>query len=284
MDVYNLSEFVSELKKAKEFLLKVEAYSSQISISGLKGLQKWPEYTDASSALSKIEPQLAQTIRFARFINPELHERLQGLYQESPIVSRAIEIGISVQISNSVRTSHSLLGKISRAFDVLVMFFGVARFKMLISDDGQIPIRRMLVDISRLIPLIEELETSAYRKIYSDREAYKPSNINVETVKVFIDKALIAIGSSDELAGAKKSQLTEYLEEIRAELSTEEPSWKKLVGALVIVSAILGGLAVALDAYNNVRSALEYILGTSIEDIVPNMGGGPMFLPDTPEV
>ena len=43
------------------------------------------------------------------------------------------------------------------------------------------------------------------------------------------------------------------------------PSWSKIVGALVIVAAITSGMADAPNAAKNIKDAIEYILGTSVE-------------------
>jgi hypothetical protein len=60
-----------------------------------------------------------------------------------------------------------------------------------------------------------------------------------------------------------------HREDIRVELAADKPGWRKVVGALVIVSTILGGLAVAPQAIENVQKAITEILGTSIDKSYP---------------
>lgn len=71
------------------------------------------------------------------------------------------------------------------------------------------------------------------------------------------------------LAADDKKQLLEYLEHTKLELAETNPSWKKIVGALVIVAALLSGLADAPQAYENVSKAIQHILGTSVERHLP---------------
>lgn len=57
---------------------------------------------------------------------------------------------------------------------------------------------------------------------------------------------------------------------------------EKIVGGLVIVSTILGGLAVAPQAIENVQKSVHEILGTSIEKTYPH--SVPENQKDTPKL
>jgi hypothetical protein len=63
--------------------------------------------------------------------------------------------------------------------------------------------------------------------------------------------------------------LLETLDNTKVELAKINPSWKKIVGALVIVATLLGGLADTPQAYENVSKAIQYILGASVEHHLP---------------
>ena len=117
-----------------------------------------------------------------------------------------------------------------------------------------------------------------------DSEAFKPSGVNAEEVKLSVDRALEVISQSEEIDPNTKQKLQEFLLEANAELASDTPSWRKIVGALVIVSTILGGLAVAPEALANVNSAVRYILGTSVEILEKKPKEAPAFLPPTVEI
>jgi len=55
------------------------------------------------------------------------------------------------------------------------------------------------------------------------------------------------------------------LQESKDEISADQPSWSKIVGALVVVAAITSGLADAPAAARTVKEVIEYILGSSVE-------------------
>lgn len=291
MDFFELDIFVDELKTSKDLLLKMEINKDRLAVVGMRHIGKWSEFKEGATSLTNLEKNLSQAIRISRFIDPELHERLENVYQNSPLISRAAEIGVAVQIAetraHTQKTSFigtGLIGIMGEVFKTFSRVLGVKEFKSFFSDEGEIPVRRMLVDVERLIPLTEELSRSAWRASFNDDETFKPSNIHVEEVNVFVNQAIIAIDSSTQINSETKEKLEQYLSGVKAELVKDTPAWKKIVGALVIVSAILGGIAVAPEAYQNVNSAIQHILGTSIDQITPNEDGGPNFLPKPTEV
>lgn len=283
MDLFEIDDFIAELRQIKSFFLAMEASRESLSVVGLKGINRWEGYEGATKALSTIETKLALAIRASRFIHPEISERLSNIHENSPLVSRAPEINIAVQVEEARSNQLLRLSDFARIVNVFAPLLGIARFKSQFSDDGTMPLRRMLVDIERLIPLSEELSASALRKGYSDDEVFKPSNVNIENVKVYIENTIVAIDASTTIDTKIKIKLNEYLTEVNAELVKELPSWKKVVGALIIVSTILSGVAAAPEAISNINSAVNYVLGTSIEDVV-NSSNGPKFLPNSVEV
>lgn len=280
MDLFEIGYFASDLKQIKRFFLDMEARRDRLSIVGLRGISEWEGFQEATSALSTIEAKFAQAVRISRFVNPELGKRLSNIYDNSPLIYRAPEILISVQVEEAKGKLGFQGTPLVFLFNSYARLFGFAKFKSLFTDEGTIPIRRMLVDIERLIPLVDELSSNALSKGYNDDEIFKPSNLDVEDVKVFVDKAIIEIESSTKIDPTTKLKLEEYLSEINAELVKDTPAWRKIVGGLIIVSTILSGVAAAPDALNSVNSAINYILGTSVEQIQPNTEG-PRFLPNT---
>lgn len=50
------------------------------------------------------------------------------------------------------------------------------------------------------------------------------------------------------------------MESAKEELTKPDPSWKIIIGALVVVAALTSGVADASQAFENVNSAINYIL------------------------
>lgn len=118
--------------------------------------------------------------------------------------------------------------------------------------------------------------TKRIEKIYRkksdlDDEIFKPSKIDGNLLIDRLDSAIHALEITNSIASQDKKQLIEYLTATKLEVSGDKPNWNKAVGALVIVATLLGGTATAPQAYDNVASAIQHILGVSIEKHIPNL-------------
>jgi len=136
--------------------------------------------------------------------------------------------------------------------------------------DFDVSLSEILVGLSRLIPLTEEVLQAYNKKKLGDDEVFKPANIDIDSIHLYVQNTIGIVKENPGLGPDTKEKLLEYLEDIRLELAKETPKWKTIVGALVIVSTILGGLAVAPQAIENIQNAVTEILGTSIEKRYPH--------------
>ena len=148
--------------------------------------------------------------------------------------------------------------------------FTVFRLGALIGDDvafeySDVPLYKVLVGLNRLIPLAKEAGDVYEGKKVGESSVFIPININIENINVHIVNALDIVSSSSDIGPDTKTTLIEYLEDIRFELTKKTPLWRKVVGGLVIVAAILGGIAVAPQAVENVQKAIHELIGPSIE-------------------
>ncbi len=91
-----------------------------------------------------------------------------------------------------------------------------------------------------------------------------------ENLSNLIDDSIDIIKISSDVGPETSGKLIEYLHDIKAELVSKTPKWRKIIGALVILSTILCGVAAAPQAIENVNKAINEILGTSIEKAYPN--------------
>lgn len=284
MDTFEIYSFIDDLKISRDFLLDIEAHREQIAVFGLKKINRLKNFEDASVALTKFETQLLEISKFARFINPDIHQRIEAIMNDSVLVTHGHEFSLLARIESLQKPSITPISLLSSAINSYAEIFGLKRFKGTLADDGNIPVRKMLMEIERLIPLIDQLDLQVYHSKFEDTEIFKPSNINVEQIGRYINLALESINTEVNLKDETKKQLEEYLKEVRIEIVKETPAWKKIVGALVIISTILGGCAVAPTAYKNVNLAIKHILGTSIDEVPTLRDSDSNFIPFTQEI
>lgn len=283
MDWHEVSGFLNQLRTLREFLLEVAANEDSLSIIGLRGLQKISGYADAVKVLPNLETNLYACERLANFVDKDVATRIAKINLESPLVGQSAELSIAIKIAEIRKYRIDFTSSFGLIAEPFMQAFGVRRFRKMFEESGEIPIRRMLRDIDRLIPFIDNLQETYYSRLYNDEEVFKPSNINVSEVRVFIDKAAFEISNNTFINSETRSRLDNYLKEANAELAKPAPAWKKIVGALVIISAILGGISVAPEALANINSAVKYILGTSVDGFIPKPDFGPRLLPPTRE-
>ncbi len=93
---------------------------------------------------------------------------------------------------------------------------------------SQIDIKGILVDIERISPILTNVRDEMYARAENDFETFKPSNVSIDNVNVFIQNALSIISSTDSISSETKGNIEEYLKDIKAELARDTPAWKRL--------------------------------------------------------
>lgn len=117
--------------------------------------------------------------------------------------------------------------------------------------------------------MIESLHDSVWEKNIRDEDFFKPSNVDIERVNELIESALEFLQSDTFTPKPVKKEISEALGSARLELTQKIPNWRKIIGALVIASTILSGVASAPEALEVIQNAIKEILGTSIENVAP---------------
>lgn len=117
--------------------------------------------------------------------------------------------------------------------------------------------------------MIESLHDSVWEKNIRDEDFFKPSNVDIECVNELIESALEFLQSDTFTPKPVKKEISEALGSARLELTQKIPNWRKIIGALVIASTILSGVASAPEALEVIQNAIKEILGTSIENVAP---------------
>lgn len=282
METYEIYQLVDDLKNIENFLLDIISNEKKIRRHGLSEVLRLESYEETSDALSTLEAKLSNFSRTANIINPDIGAKFDSLIKESDLPKASAEISVSLKIAK--RTESSSL------FEKSIFSFAAALSRRYLGDveagspfllgKTHIDIKGILIDIERISPILTNVRNEIFDRTESDFEAFKPSNVSIDSVNLYIQNALSIVSSRDSISLETKKNVEEYLRDIKAELARDKPAWKKVVGALVIVSAILSGLAVAPDALENVRGALHEILGTSIDEISPKPEDQPRKLPN----
>jgi hypothetical protein len=269
MEFYEIYRLTEDLDTIQSFLLELIRHKRKIQLMGLSQVMIFDSYEATSEALTRIEVNLSKFSKAAKIINPVIGSKFDTTLEKSSIIKASAEISVSIKIaanSETLQLSGSPLGSVMGFISIFSKRNKDSLFSL---GNAEIPIRDILIDIERLYPLITSVRDEMYSRTRDDFERFKPSNINTENVTVFVETALTIISESKGIPADTKNNIEEYLQDIKAELARDTPAWKKIVGALVIVSTLLSGLAVAPDALVNVRDALHEILGTSIDGITP---------------
>ena len=127
-----------------------------------------------------------------------------------------------------------------------------------------VALHKTIINLGRLRGLATVF-SNLLSRVASDDEIFKPSNVIPDRVIDLIDTALAEMEHVSSIPPFERGRIQGYLHEAKKEALSPNPSWSKVIGALVIVAAITSGLADAPNAAKNIKDAIEYILGTSVE-------------------
>lgn len=283
MDWHDIYTLKGDLEKIRAFLFETATKQKYFEVAGLGEIKKVDGFDQAVTIMKSLEPRLSDLERSSRFLAPELHPKIKKIVDENPISNRATEIALEIEIIDSRNFQSEIFSSLSSLAQFFGSTFGLKRRNSIFAGDGEIPLREMLVGLDRLLPITNEIEKRAWNSENSTKETFKPANIDGEKILFHIENAIRSISQDPKLAKEEREKLEEYLLEAQAELAKSNPAWKKIVGALVIVSTILGGIAAAPEALNNVNSAVKYLLGTAFDGIHSAPDHGADLLPPTLE-
>lgn len=157
----DLAAFRADLVKARDFLVKMRVREAALAISGPNALADWDEYADSIAALGALELHLTRATAWSKEIAPELQDKFKGFAEKSPLALRAAEIAVSVRIADARRLDGQFLVLARKTASIFSLFKGGGIIKSLFSKKSELPVKEMLVDIERLLPLVTALEAAA---------------------------------------------------------------------------------------------------------------------------
>lgn len=267
---YEAHTFQKKLDTIKIFLAELASREEEIIAFGLRRVSGWKSYEEAKPIIDEFETDLLEVEESSKYLDRDIHEQLSQLRNESKIVEELTTISVQLSILKNKK-------KVSASRDMLNSFVlqipyisGMLKHRQLFNTE-QISIHKSLVTLTRLNSLAKRLERKLRKISNLDDEIFKPSQIDSNVLLERLDAAIQALKTTNSIASEDKNRLIEYIIAAKVEVSGDKPNWNKAVGALVIVATLLGGVAVAPQAYDNVAQAIQHILGVSIEKHIPNM-------------
>ncbi|MCQ1060000.1 hypothetical protein LRP52_32260 [Photobacterium sp. ZSDE20] len=269
MNYGNLDEFKEELVSMENFFTEFAARENELLAFGMSRVSDWESYIASAMHLKCFEMRIHEFQTFLRPIDKQLYERVTHLAEETNIAESITGIEVSLRIATQRKQLNFSQEIVSSVMFNIPYFSNWFKRKRLFTEDV-IPIQKLLVSIGRLISLVSLAKDSYISKWYHDSDVFKPSNLDHEKIIAQIETAIAKVDSGISLNKEDKKQLKAYLYKAKSEFSEDRPSWNKIIGALVIAAAITSGIADSTGAYENIDTAIKYILGTSIEKYAPS--------------
>ncbi|WP_430470528.1 hypothetical protein [Thalassospira lucentensis] len=278
MEFYELDRFIVSMKKIESFLSELAAREIELKYSGAIGMRGWESYENIKENLQEFENKLFAVIRLSKFVDQTIHDRINSVISESDISRGISKISVGLRVMDMKNQRKLAVRRFAFSFfdvcmDALSYVIPNMLFKKggFIFNEEDVSLSSVLVGMHRLIAAVSELDDLYLKKRFGSNESFKPQNINIENVLNNIDGSIIIVSEDYRINKDIRDRVVSYLEDAKVELSSDSPSWKKIIGTLVIVSTILSGVAAAPEAFDNIQNAIFEILGKSINGQSPNL-------------
>jgi Na+/melibiose symporter-like transporter len=261
----------------ESFLTELAAFGSDLS--GIWWSREFFNKSEtADAAFANFEANLRDLIQISKVANSALHQQLTELCSSSRVGEGLAQVFVAIRVERIKKESararaaqiYSMVGMLASSLSVV--FSSFTRKHRVFTDSVEIPLPSIIVALGRIKSMAIDIREQFSRKKHMDDNAFKPSNIDLDFVNDALQAAVGAMSSSTGVGPEIKDTIIKYIESVRAEIVSETPNWKKIVGALVIISAIIQGIAAAPEAGENIKKALNCILGSSIEKIYQQPG------------
>jgi hypothetical protein len=265
MNYLEIDYVIASLESVERFFRKIMTREPKLSLYGFQLIESWSLYEEVVPILRNIESLFRQLIEFSRVVDRTSCELIQSTIESGDLLGSIGRVYIRLRIEIERWELLPYLPVFWRIFNMITRTR--AQQHSFFSDFAE-PIQEILFTLNRLISQADSLKSVYINKLQSDDELFRPSSVDRKIVVYYIEKSAMIIQSAS-LGAKEKKELLETLENTKVELAKINPSWKKIVGALVIVATLLGGLADTPQAYENVSKAIQYILGASVEHHLP---------------
>lgn len=261
---FRIHTFKENLEKIEQFFVQIAANEEQLLTFGFERTMTFPGAEGALEALKTFDEDFAMLKRYMFRMNRAIGNDLERLDPEGNLTEQVSLIALRLRIAKARDPISASLSVVNKLFFYMPYFSKLRKSKKLFGEEP-ISLHKTIINLGKLRGLTNTCWELVSNQENSNDAVFKPSNVIPDHVLDLIDSALADVKQLSSISPSERTRIEWYLQEAKKELLLPSHSWPKIVGALVIVAAITSGIADAPNAAKNVKDAIEYILGTSVE-------------------
>jgi hypothetical protein len=263
MEPYELSRFSESLLPLQDYLAELAYRDLHRGLDGPSSLATIGGVDLVLKVIDDLPESLASLQRIARVLDSQLQSSVESFLQRSDLQRKLSRVAVKLRISQRARQDLGP-GTVARAIRVTMGLFWSAGQRRRFSNDEGIDLEELLSDVTQLRNYSKAVSDAYSSRHLFDDEFEQSGNIDAESVAALLDDALQQVAESGAITPALRRKLVSQLNEAKVELAATRPNWKKIIGTLVVLSAITSGLADLPGALSTVRKALDYIVKATV--------------------
>lgn len=264
MDWYKIHAFNDRLTDIEQYFIEIAANEQQVITFGFGLALDLPSAAKAFEALKTFDEDFSTLKRYMLRMDSSIGKELESLDTDGKLIEQVSLIALRLRMAEARRPISSSLAAVDTVFSVIPFLSQLIKRKKLFGEEP-VSLHKTIINLGRLRGITNICSNLLSSQENMDDEVFKPSNVKPDRVLDLIDSAVAEIEKLTSISPSERSRIQGYLNEAKKEALSSTPSWSKIVGALVIVAAITSGIADAPNAAKNIKDAIEYILGTSVE-------------------
>ena len=263
MEWYEVTAFKKRVTQIEQYFVEIAANEELLLTYGFKRALSFPSAAFAFEALKTFNEDFSSLRRIMLRVDKALVQELEQLNTQGQMLEQVSLISLKLRMAEAKRPISAGIAAVNQVLMYLPYISRPAQSKGLFGE-APVSLQKTIINLERLKGLIGLCDDVLSNRRIADDDVFKPSNVSKDRVFELIEKALDQIDGATSISPAELERIKGYLTEAQKEATASNPSWSKIVGALVIVAALTSGLADAPNAAQTVKETIEYILGTSV--------------------
>jgi len=253
-----LRDFIAGLEIVRRFLGRLMQGRVHVQFFGLDRVAiGWIRKEDREllqRTLDNFQLSIVASTKLARSVDADLLEGIQRVLDQSRLEDTLAKLALFLSWAEHTEPP-SLRKRVA---------FALYRRELLpfpreshLSGDVLSP-EKTYFPLERLITILKKLENIWEERRNAEESTFPGGTVNITVVLELLDRAVDQVRSAP-INEQLKRQLAYHVVEVAQELKKSRPSWAKIIGGLVIASTLIGGVANAPQAANNLRVAASYL-------------------------
>lgn len=265
MEWYEAGKFKDRIAEIEQFFIEIAANEEQLLTYGFGRALQLPGAEAAILGLKTFHEDFTSLRRLMQHHDPALAKDLDQLDTNGKVLEQVALISLRIRMTEARSKLSVGIASINKIMLLLPFFSSLIKSRGLFGEEP-VSLHKTIINLERLRSITRSFADYMSARHMADDEVFKPSNISAARVVEEISAAVLQVDRIVSIEGAEKERLKTYLTEASKEAASANPSWSKVIGALVIVAAITSGLADAPQAAKTIRETIDYILGSSIQE------------------